>query len=260
MRGHQRGDAVNIGQAKNQRDDGLRRDGVKSRRRRVVEHDRRAGDQRTRNRNAPAHSTGKLRGQHLRRMLQLHKPQNLLHPRRNDVFGGPVFLQTISHIFANRERVKQGAFLEYKPNLPAELQQLFFRFAGDFMTQGFYRATVRGEQTRGDFQRQCFSRARFAEEYECFPGLRGKCESLQDRTFFKTDPYVFKRDRRDSSRLRSDCGTARGRVHVRQSLSARYSASFVRNVSAMMIITEETTTAWVVARPTPCVPPRTFNP
>jgi hypothetical protein len=43
-------------------------------------------------------------------------------------------------------------------------------------------------------------------------------------------------------------------------LSAKYSESLVRNKSATMIRTEETTTACVVARPTPCVPPRTVNP
>ena len=43
-------------------------------------------------------------------------------------------------------------------------------------------------------------------------------------------------------------------------LSDIYNANFVKNKSAIIIITEDTTTACVVARPTPCVPPRTVNP
>jgi len=43
-------------------------------------------------------------------------------------------------------------------------------------------------------------------------------------------------------------------------LSDMYNANFVKNKSAIIIITDDTTTAWVVARPTPCVPPRTVSP
>src|SRR3989440_8824111 len=55
-------------------------------------------------------------------------------------------------------------------------------------------------------------------------------------------------------------GDWHGRVFHQKILLERYSESFVKNASATMISTDPTTAADVVARPTPCVPPRTVSP
>ena len=93
-------------------------------------------------------------------------------------------------------------------------------------------------------------------------GLRGKRKVAQNFSFGKSHPHFIKLNYRLVRGLQDRAGRAGSCRHrgFQNSLSARNSASFVRNVSATMIMTEDTTTACVVARPTPCVPPLTLTP
>src|SRR5208337_2298358 len=103
---------------------------------------------------------------------------------------------------------------------------------------------------------------RLAEQHERFLRLRGERNATKDFAFGEANAHVAELNDRLAGPFERE-GKAAGRFHHgedQKTLSARKSAIFVRNVSAIMMSTEETTTACVVARPTPCVPPRTFSP
>src|SRR5260370_19089532 len=105
---------------------------------------------------------------------------------------------------------------------------------------------------RRQFQGQRFSRPRFSQEPHRLPRHHFKRHAAQHVLFIESNSYICESYDRGGSRVLRG-----GRQKI---LSPRYNASLVKNRSAAMIITDATTTACVVARPTPCVPPRTVSP
>jgi len=259
VRGHERGDAVNVAQAKDERDDGLRCDGIEAGGRGIVEHNGRAGDEGPGDGDTAPHAAGELGGQHVRGVLKLDEAEHFLDFGLDNVLGGAVFFEAIGHVFAYSERIEERTFLKDEADLAAELKKFVLRFAGNVLPHGADYSLIRTKEACGEFQSESFARAGFPEKDKRFFRLCRKGETTKNGALVEAEPDIFKIDG-SACRLQSDGGTRGGRIHVCQSLSARNRASLVRKVSATIIKTEETTTACVVARPTPCVPPRTFKP
>src|SRR5260370_29803897 len=112
-------------------------------------------------------------------------------------------------------------------------------------------ASGSASHSRRHLQRERLARARLPQQPQRLSRHHFKRHTAQHVAFVESNPYVCES---------YDCGSSGllrgGRQKI---LSPRYKASFVKNKSAPMIITDATTTACVVARPTPCVPPRTFT-
>ena len=221
------GDAVDVAQAKDQRDDGLRGDGIEAGGGRIVENDGRPSDQGAGDGDATAHAAGEFGRQHVDGVLEFDEAKDFLHLRRDVFFVGAIFEQTIGDIFADGEGIEERAFLENKTNLAAELQEFLFRFAGNVLAKSLHGAAIGSEQAGGNFQGKGFAGAGFAEQDESFTGLRGKGKTTKNRAFVETDPDVVELDgERSAVRSgRQGVGMREG-VHERQSLSAKIECEF----------------------------------
>src|SRR5262249_23301100 len=145
--------------------------------------------------------------------------------------------------------VKQRAFLKHETDLAPKCQQFPFGHLRDPASKHAHFTLVRPQQPRGHLEAERLAGAGFSKQHQRFPRVHLERQAMHNVAFFEAQPHIAKGNRRFEARR---C--------VQNSLSARYRASLVKKVSATMIMTDEITTAWVVERPTPCVPPRTVKP
>ena len=156
-----------------------------------------------------------------------------------------------------------------------------------------HRSGIGLQKSRGQLQSQRFSRPAFADQNFRFPGGDRKRQSVQHIACVETDAYIFEGENRFAGDVRGYrgvvaviIGEAAARAVIKRSgelvrvnyrwkrlpcaesiaklnlekCPPRNSISLVRKKFVIRMNTEEATTACVVARPTPCVPPFTFRP
>src|SRR5208337_4620023 len=237
LRGEQSRDAVNVAQPQYERDDGLRGDRVESCRGRIVEHYGWTIDNRASDGNPAAHPSGKLRGQLVQGVTQLHEFQNLAHARLDLLLVHMILAQPVSDVFADRERVKQRAFLKHKADLAAQRQQSVFSHARHALAQNLHRAAIGTQEARGNLERERLAGTRFTEEHERLFWPSGEGDAAEDFAVRKANTYVAELNDRLAGLLGGK-GETPGRFHHgknQKTLSARKSAIFVRNVSATMM-------------------------
>src|SRR5262249_53703983 len=162
MRRKHRGDAVNIAQSQDERDNGLRCNRIESRCRRIVEDDGRTVYKGTSDRDAAAHASGKLGRQHVQRAFQFDKAQRFSYALIDLFVGSFLFIQAISDIFRHRHRVEEGALLKNEPYFAAEIEQLFLGHAADVAVEYMDRTAGWLEQSRGELESERLSSAGLA--------------------------------------------------------------------------------------------------
>src|SRR5262249_11523817 len=98
MRGEQRGNAIDIAEAKDEGDDGLRGDGVESGCGRIVEHDLRSADESARDGDAATHAAGEFGWEEIERVLEFDESQDFSHALVDFGFVNLVFAETVGDV------------------------------------------------------------------------------------------------------------------------------------------------------------------
>src|SRR5208283_2933634 len=219
-------------------------------------------DERAGNGDTAAHATGKFRGQQVHGVAEFDKIQDFADARRDLFLVHTIFAQAVGDVFAYGQGIEKRAFLKHKANSSAQSEQFVLRHLGDALTEDVNAPTVWTHEASGELQSEGFAGAGLAEEHERLLCLRGKGNTAKDFALRKADADIAELNDRFTGGRRGKSQIAMGFRHGRdqKTLSARKRAILVRKVSATMMSTEDTTTACVVARPTPCVPPRTLSP
>ena len=133
--GEQRGDAVNIAEAEDEGDDGLRSDGIEAGGGRIVEDDLRASDQSASDRDAAAHSSGKLGGEHVDGVFEFDELQNFEDAGLDFAFVDLIFAEAVGNVVSDGHGIEQGAFLKDKADLTTKREEVMFRHGGDFVAE-----------------------------------------------------------------------------------------------------------------------------
>src|SRR5882672_5286841 len=138
MSGEERGDAVDIAEAENERDDGLRGHGVETGRGRIVENDGRASDESTGDGNAAAHAAREFGGNEIDGVFEFDEAENLADVWLDFVGIGAVFEEAIGDVFGDGHRIEERAFLKDKADFAAEVEEFTFGHAGEILSEDSY--------------------------------------------------------------------------------------------------------------------------
>jgi hypothetical protein len=190
MGGEQGGDAVDVAQAEDETDDGLRSDGVKAGGRRIVEHDGRTGDQGAGDRDAATHAAGEFGGKQVAGVAKFDEAEDFFDARSDLVFVETIFLETVGDVFTDCEGVEEGTFLEDKADLAAGSEKFGFGQVGDVLVENAYGARIGAEETCREFEKKSFAGAGFAEEDDGFALLGGERDTTKNFAFGKTEADI----------------------------------------------------------------------
>src|SRR5690349_10144896 len=95
MGGEKSGDPVNIAEAEDEADDGLRSDGIEAGGGRVVENDGGTGDKGTGDGDATPHAAGEFGRQQIEGVSQLHEAEDFANARLDFVRVNTIFVKAI---------------------------------------------------------------------------------------------------------------------------------------------------------------------
>ena len=156
------------------------------------------------------------------------------------------FNQAVGDVLIDAERVEQRHLLEDDAQPRPQRKQLLFFQVGDVGAQHGDAAAVGPQQSQGELEQQGLAGAGDAQQDAGFAAVEGEGDVAQDFVPAQGEPdaveanHLFGHHQPISSLIQSS-------VLVMKRLLTRIS-------------TDAATTAWVVARPTPRVPPRAFKP
>src|SRR5262249_30937208 len=241
-------------QTQDEGDDGLRSDRIEASRGRVVENNRRTRYESTGDGNATAHTAREFGRKEIHCAFEFDKAKRFAYPRLDLVAVGAFLVKAVSDVVSNGHGIEQSAFLEDETDFAAEAKKVPFGHGTEFLAENAHGAGVCLQESGGEFEGKGFAGTGFAEEDESFARHDAEGDAAKDVAFVEADADGLEFDSGGFRRFEWD------EARHQKILSDRKSASLVRNVSAMMMRTLEMTTACVVARPTPCVPPRTVRP
>src|SRR6266702_548191 len=144
----------------------------------------------------------------------------------------------------------------------AKLEEIPLGHGRDFLAEDFDGAGVRAEQAVRELEQHGFAASRGPEDDERLAAFDREGDVLQHRLDIEPDGDVLKLDDGHVLRQFDGCGAGAGNGlgHRQAQLPKMPIIARVTRRSTTMMNTEETTTAWVVARPTPWVPPVVFMP
>jgi len=194
MGGEQGGDAVDVAQAEDEADDGLRGDGVQAGGGGIVEHDGRAGNECAGDGDAAAHATGEFGGKEFGGVGEFNEAEDFLNAGLDFVFICTVFEKAVGDIFADSERVEESAFLEDEADLAASVEQFGLAQTGNFFVENANGAGIGAEEPRGELEEKSFAGAGFAEEDHGFALLGGKRDAAKNFAFIKAEADVIELD------------------------------------------------------------------
>src|SRR5215475_5693031 len=179
-------------------------------------------------------------------------------------FIGPGMLldQYESDVFFHRLRVEQCTLLEDDSDFPSQAKQFVFIKRRDFFSEDEDSSCVRFHQSQREFQDSALARSSDAEEHFGFTAVKFERDSLQDLFAFKSNGNVFESKHNlfgKSVGRRSVCVLGTWRRKLVSHYAAFVPRTTIRNrvisTSTVRIRTDDATTACVVERPTPWVPP-----
>ena len=176
------------------------------------------------------------------------------------VFGDFVFVEAVGDVVFDIEGVEQGAFLEDHADVGAHGEDFALGHGGKLATEDGDLAGVGVEETVGELHEGAFATAGGAEDDAGFAAGDGEGNVGEDFVGFEADGDM----------VEGDDGCAFGEVVDEAGGNGEGGGhgyrpkmpimNWVTRKSQRMMRTEETTTAWVVARPTPRVPPVVVSP
>src|ERR1700676_801710 len=187
------GDAVNIAEAQDERDDGLRGDGIEAGGRRIVEHDRRLVDEGARDGDPAAHAAGQFRWKHIESVLEFDEAQDFADAAVDFLFGHFVFVEAVGDVVGYGHGVEERTLLKDKTDAAAEGQQVPLVHRGDWLVEDANAAGGRAHESGGQFEGEGFAGAGFAEEHQRFAVFYGEFHALENFAFGKADAYGIER-------------------------------------------------------------------
>ena len=261
MRDHQGTGLIHVALFHDQFHDGGRGHGIQPAGGRIVEQRFGLGDDGAGNRHPAAHAARKFRGKHVHGVFQFHESQRFAHPPSISSISEPcLFHQSERHILPHRAANQKAR----SPGKPCQLcrrrsKSCFFAHLCDF----FARARRCGRESgfikpERQLQNRAFARSCDAKKRLGFPARQAERNAVEHHVVFKRRSYIFEDDDvaadaawPQSRALRAAAWESTSSMDPNTTIR-----SCVTKKSTTMIRIIEATTAWVVERPTPCVPPR----
>ncbi len=158
--------------------------------------------------------------------------------------------QAERHVFAHGERIEQRTFLEDHADEAAQLEKVIFLHLRNLLAQHPDMTAVRFEETQRQLEQDAFAGAGDAEQDLGFALVQVEGNAVEHDEVVEGDGDVFE--------VNDDIFGLERFGHqwiLKKAISRRVKKKFTTRVS-----TDAATTACVVARPTPCVPPLACRP
>src|SRR5262245_22161340 len=224
----------------------------------VVEDDARTQRDRARHADALAHAARELGGQLLLGAREADALEALAHALAHPLLRpAHVLADRVRDVLVDRERVEQRGALEHHPEVAAQRHPVVLGQAAHVAAEHGDLPGVAAQQPDHVLQTDRLSRARAAEDGEGLALRDAEVEAAQHGLLAERLPHAAELDGR------------RGLVHVPPSTRPKAassasvgssSSSLVRKKSTISTTIDATTTARVVATPTPTVPPSVARP
>jgi hypothetical protein len=194
MGGKERGDAVDIAQAKNESDDGLRSDGVESSGGGIVQNNFGMVDESASDGDATTHAAGEFRRKHVDGVIEFDELENFLDARLDFFFGETIFGQAKGHVFADGQGIEESAFLKNETDPATKIIEILLGGVGDAKAENVNITAIGTHQADGEFESERLTGAGFAKEDKGFAMLGGERDSAKDVAFSEAEMNVMKID------------------------------------------------------------------
>jgi len=198
---------------------------------------------------ATPHAAGEAARIQVERLVELDKFESLVDAGVDLIVGHALLDELVGNVVADGEGVEERAFLKDHAGAGAQGKQQLFTHGCDLLAEEQDASLVRAQQSIDELEQDTLAHAGGAKQNARLTGSNGEADVLKNGRAFETDGDVVKRD--DRRRIRG----LRGAGILRSGMGGRVSRK-----SKKMIITEEKTTASMVERPTPSVPPVVLMP
>jgi hypothetical protein len=192
MRSEESGYTVNVAEAKDERDDGLRRDGIEAGGGRIVENDLGAADECASDGDAAAHAAGEFGGEQVEGVFEFDELQDFADALIDFRFVDAIFAETVRDVVGDGHGIEERAFLEDKADLAAEVEEIDFGHGRDFVAEDTDSALRRMQEASGEFEGECFAGSGFAKEDHGFAREDFKGEAVEDVAFVEAETHVLK--------------------------------------------------------------------
>ncbi len=202
---------------------------------------------------------GQVRGHAVDVRPEFDEPEHLLDAaahlgQRHVAF----FIELVADILADGERIEERALLEHHAGLVAHAEQLRLAHLVDAHAVDPDRPRIGCQQSEDELQHGRLARPAGAEEDLGEARVELEADAAQDDVVVEGQVDVLEHHHRLIA------GAARGgpaqRVGIDLHQNSSDNSSWVEKKSMAITATEAATTALVVARPTPSVPPRVRRP
>src|SRR5262245_30690763 len=168
MSGEERGDSVDITQAQDESDDGLRGDGIETGGWRIVENDGRARNQGAGDGDAAAHAAREFGRHKIHSGFEFDKAQRLANFRLDVVRIGTILEKAVGDVVRDGHGIEESALLEDEPDFTTKAKEVALSHVAEIPAEDMDGACVWLEQAGGKFKRERFAGAGFAEENDRF--------------------------------------------------------------------------------------------
>jgi len=121
----------------------------------------------------------------IERVLELDESQDFSDALIHLGFIDAIFSEAVGDVVGNRHGIEESAFLEDEADLAAEIQEIDFGHRRNFVTQHVDSSLTRMEKARGEFERERFAGACFAEKNHGFAGEDFEREAAENVAFVK---------------------------------------------------------------------------
>ena len=180
------------------------------------------------------------------------------------IIGHALLDELVGDVVADGEGIEKRTLLEDHAGAGAQGKQPLFAHGGDLLAEEQNAALVGAQQAIDQLEQDALADSGGAEQDARLTRRNGQADVQKNRRAIKTQAHILEGDNRRGIRglrgsgiLRIGIGGGRRLDHMG---GKRVSNTWVIRKSQKMIITEENTTASMVERPTPSVPPVVFIP
>src|SRR5215475_6582529 len=228
---------LGIAQCNDQFIDLLRCNGIESRRRFIVQHNAGFADQSACKCNAPFHASGEFARHFVDGLNEADESENLAHPLFYLTFIGVQFVQPVCNILTNRQRIEERRLLEHHSDFLSDTSELALVHFGDVFAFNENLSFIRFVEAHDELENCGLARPACTDDDFRFASVNVERHAVQHRFI--------------AGVVLDDVSHLKYRFH--HLVYSRIKR--VRNRSNTRIKTDDATTAWVVDRPTPWVPP-----
>ena len=186
-------------------------------------------------------------------VLQFHEAQRLQHAALNLFLRNLFLVQAKGDVVFHRQRVEERRLLKDHSDAAAQFEQFRLAHRRHFLPQHKDASAIGTQQSEREFQDGGLAGAGDSQQHLGGAVFQFEGEAVEDDLLIEAQADIFK----DYGLRPSRCGWPRSSsIDGPSSTISRR----VTNRSTARMSTLAATTAWVVARPTPCVPPLALSP